>query len=293
MKILLIGSNGQLGREIIKVAPKNINLITPSSVELDLANYRECNEFILKALPDWIIVNLETGETTAKMPDGVDEVEVQLVALDKDGNTRDINIVLDKGKIRNDQDFTRGVVGQTRVVVDNDANVNLIRENNGNVNNVASNNLNANADFVGNMKLSSLQMDSGKYTLDIIDDNQSNVKAYKAQLKDGSALPDWVTIDPKTGAISADPSLSKSNVSVPSFIADTPTILELKIIAEDEDGKERTIEVEINLDELPSTDVSSDASENSELSFIPLNEQLKTQAQQSDSYGEKIMSLVS
>ena len=247
-----------------------------------------------QALPDWISVNPETGETTATMPDGVDEIEVQLVALDKDGNTRDINIVLDKAKIQNDQDFTRGVVGQTRVIVDNDANVNLIREDNGRVNNAASNNLNANADFVGNMKLSSLQMDSGKYTLDIIDDNQSNVRAYKAQLKDGSALPDWVTIDPKTGAISADPSLSKSDISVPSFIADVPTVLELKIIAEDEDGNERTIEVEINLDELPSsTEESSENSENSELSFIPLNDQLKTQAQQTDSYGEKIMSLVS
>ncbi len=247
-----------------------------------------------KALPEWISINPETGETTADMPDGIDQVEVKLVALDKDGNTRDINIVLDKAKIKNDQDFARGTVGQTRVVVDNDSNVNLIRENNGNVNNTASNNLNADVDFVGNMKLSSLQMDSGKFTIDIIDDNQSNVKAYKAQLKDGSALPEWVTIDPETGAISADPSLSKSDVSVPSFIADTPTILELKIIAEDEDGNERTIEVEINLDELPiSEDSAAESPENIELSFIPLNEQLKNQAQQTDSYGEKIMSLVS
>ena len=69
-----------------------------------------------------------------------------------------------------------------------------------------------------------------------------------------------------------------------------PTVLELKIIAEDEDGNERTIEVEINLDELPT---STENSENSELSFIPLNDQLKIQAQQTDSYGEKIMSLVS
>ena len=40
------------------------------------------------------------------MPDGVEEVEVQLVALDKDGNTRDINIVLDKAKIKGDQEMT-------------------------------------------------------------------------------------------------------------------------------------------------------------------------------------------
>ena len=75
-------------------------------------------------------VNPNTGETTAEMPDGVEEVEVQLVALDKDGNTRDINIVLDKAKIKGDQEMTRGFADQTRVIVDNDANVNLIRENN-------------------------------------------------------------------------------------------------------------------------------------------------------------------
>ena len=79
-----------------------------------------------EALPEWIKVNPETGETTAEMPDGVEEVEVQLVALDKDGNTRDINIVLDKAKIKGDQEFTRGLGDQTRVVVDNDANVNPV-----------------------------------------------------------------------------------------------------------------------------------------------------------------------
>ena len=48
------------------------------------------------------------------MPEGVEE-EVQLVALDKDGNTRDINIVLDKAKIKGDQDFARGAVDQASV----------------------------------------------------------------------------------------------------------------------------------------------------------------------------------
>ena len=143
-----------------------------------------------EALPEWIRVNPETGETTADMPEGVDAVEVQLVALDKDGNTRDINIVLDKAKIKGDQDFTRGAVDQARVVVDSDSNVNLIRENNNASSNAANNNLNAQTDFEGTMKLSSLQMDAGQYTIDVIDDNQSNVKMYKAELKGGGALPD-------------------------------------------------------------------------------------------------------
>ena len=247
-----------------------------------------------KSLPEWIKVNPETGETTAEMPDGIDQVEVQLVALDKDGNTRDINIVLDKAKIKNDQDFTRGTVGQTRVVVDNDANVNLIRENNNASNQTANNNLNAQTDFEGTMKLSSLQMDAGQYTVDVIDDNQSNVKMYKAELKGGGELPDWITIDPQTGKIAADPSKGRTGSAAPSFLTDSLQVLELKIIAEDEDGKERVIEVEIDLNEITGAETDDENSAlDDEISFIPLDEQLKLHAKRADSYGEKIISLVS
>ncbi len=247
-----------------------------------------------EALPEWISVNPETGETTADMPEGVEAVEVQLVALDKDGNTRDINIVLDKAKIKGDQDFTRGAVDQARVVVDNDSNVNLIRENNNASSNTANNNLNAQTDFEGTMKLSRLQMDAGQFTVDVIDDNQSNVKMYKAELKGGGALPDWITIDPETGKIAADPSKGRTGSAAPAFLTESLQVLELKIIAEDEDGKERVIEVEIDLNE--KTETESDV-ENSttkdEISFIPLDEQLKLHAKAADSYGENIVSLVS
>ena len=246
------------------------------------------------ALPEWIKVNPETGETTAEMPDGVEEVEVQLVALDKDGNTRDINIVLDKAKIKGDQEFTRGLGDQTRVVVDNDANVNLIRENNNSSSNTANNNLNAQTDFDGTMKLSGLQMDAGQFTVDVIDDNQSNVKMYKAELKGGGTLPDWITIDPETGKIAADPSKGRTGSAAPAFLTESLQVLELKIIAEDEDGKERVIEVEIDLNEITETDSDGENSTtNDEVSFIPLDEQLKLHAKAADSYGEKIVSLVS
>ncbi len=247
-----------------------------------------------EALPEWIKVNPETGETTADMPEGVEAVEVQLVALDKDGNTRDINIVLDKAKIKGDQDFARGAIDQARVVVDNDANVNLIRDNNSSSNNTENNNLNAQTDFDGTMKLSGLQMDAGQYTIDVIDDNQSNVKLYKAELKGGGALPDWITIDPETGKIAADPSKGRTGSAAPAFLIESLQVLELKIIAEDEDGKERVIEVEIDLNEITETESDSENSEtNDEISFIPLDEQLKLHAKAADSYGEKIVSLVS
>jgi hypothetical protein len=170
----------------------------------------------------------------------------------------------------------------------------LIRENNNASNQTANNNLNAQTDFEGTMKLSSLQMDAGQYTVDVIDDNQSNVKMYKAELKGGGELPDWITIDPQTGKIAADPSKGRTGSAAPSFLTDSLQVLELKIIAEDEDGKERIIEVEIDLNEITGaeTDDENSASDD-EISFIPLDEQLKLHAKRADSYGEKIISLVS
>ena len=170
----------------------------------------------------------------------------------------------------------------------------MIRENNNASSNAANNNLNAQTDFEGTMKLSSLQMDAGQFTVDVIDDNQSNVKMYKAELKGGGALPDWITIDPETGKIAADPSKGRTGSAAPAFLTESLQVLELKIIAEDEDGKERVIEVEIDLNEITGTESGEeDSAANDEISFIPLDEQLKLHAKAADSYGEKIVSLVS
>ena len=55
MNILLTGSSGQLGRRLISSKPKQINLITPSSKELDLRNSESCYEYVINLRPDWII----------------------------------------------------------------------------------------------------------------------------------------------------------------------------------------------------------------------------------------------
>ena len=55
MKVVLIGSTGQLGREIIKNSPENINLIIPSRFQLDLSKPEECYEYIMNMAPEWII----------------------------------------------------------------------------------------------------------------------------------------------------------------------------------------------------------------------------------------------
>jgi len=85
MKILLIGSTGQLGREIIKSSPKDINLITPSRLEFDLNNTNKCYEFILNLSPDWIInsgafTNVDKAETEKELSYKINALGPQVLA---------------------------------------------------------------------------------------------------------------------------------------------------------------------------------------------------------------------
>ena len=85
MKILLIGSNGQLGREIIRSSPKDINLIKPTRSEFDLTKTNACYEYILNLSPDWIInsgafTNVENAETNQEIAYQVNALGPQILA---------------------------------------------------------------------------------------------------------------------------------------------------------------------------------------------------------------------
>ncbi len=55
IKVLLTGSNGQLGKAIKQYVPQNIKLIALSRNELDISEEKNCNESIQTYKPDWII----------------------------------------------------------------------------------------------------------------------------------------------------------------------------------------------------------------------------------------------
>ena len=60
MKVLITGSNGQLGKALIDSSinffdKKELDIITPKRKELDLSNLENCKSFIQKIRPDWII----------------------------------------------------------------------------------------------------------------------------------------------------------------------------------------------------------------------------------------------
>ncbi len=55
MNILLTGGSGQVGQEIIKSKPEEIEIINPCRKKLDLSDYRACKNFVMDHKPDWII----------------------------------------------------------------------------------------------------------------------------------------------------------------------------------------------------------------------------------------------
>ena len=55
MKVLLTGGSGQVGQEIIKSKPKEIEIIYPTKDKLDLSDHSACKKFVEDYKPDWII----------------------------------------------------------------------------------------------------------------------------------------------------------------------------------------------------------------------------------------------
>ena len=67
MKVLLTGSEGQLGRALINSLPDEIDLLSTNRSELDLSKPNDCYDYIINNKPDWVI---NSGAYT-----GVDKAE--------------------------------------------------------------------------------------------------------------------------------------------------------------------------------------------------------------------------
>lgn len=87
MKILLTGSNGQLGKAIIESKPKKFDLISTNRSSFDLENIGECTAIIKDLKPQWVIntaayTNVDKAESEEKLvykvnyqaPEGISHV---------------------------------------------------------------------------------------------------------------------------------------------------------------------------------------------------------------------------
>ena len=85
MKVLLTGSSGQLGREIIHLKPSGINLIKANRFCLDLSNPESCQSYIKRIKPDWIIncgayTNVEQAESEKELAYLINSLSVKYLA---------------------------------------------------------------------------------------------------------------------------------------------------------------------------------------------------------------------
>jgi hypothetical protein len=249
------------------------------------------------SLPSWVRVDPSTGQTIVQFPDGIDAINVKVIAIDKDNTTREINVTLDKSTLKKDSTLKRDLKPfvdrstslKSEVVIDDKGQMLLNATNEGerdvnrsaNLNATNSLNLDNNLDPSATLKLASVAREGSLVTVKINDDNSNNVNQYslKVSKTDSSPRaaqnPDWLQIDPQTGEIQAQP---PENVEGISF----------QILAEDEDGAVRTLEIDVDFtsDEL-SLNMDPPEVEGKIVEFASLQDQINLEFEGYENYGDK------
>ncbi|WP_165735323.1 dTDP-4-dehydrorhamnose reductase [Pseudoalteromonas sp. C8] len=87
MKVLITGKNGQLGSELQKTCPSNVELICFGSKELDISNVEQVNELLISHSPD-IVINAAAYTAVDKAETDVD----QAYAVNKQGAANLANV---------------------------------------------------------------------------------------------------------------------------------------------------------------------------------------------------------
>ena len=131
------------------------------------------------------------------------------------------------------------------------------------------------ANDAAGLSIKNVELSNGDIQVYIIDAKPS--QNYSATLSDGTALPDWVSIDPVTGALSITPPPGEKD-------------LVIKIYATSTDGAIRILEVKLNVEDLAKQQRVAKTSPHAE--FIPLEQQFSMETATIDGYGERIASLL-
>ena len=119
------------------------------------------------------------------------------------------------------------------------------------------------------------------FTVKINDDNSNNVAQYSLKMSDQQnspqsvQIPDWVKIDPQTGEIQALPPENVDSIS-------------LQILAEDEDGAVRTLEIDVDFtSEELSLNMDQPEVEGKIVEFASLQDQINLEFEGYENYGDK------
>ena len=236
-------------------------------------------------------------------------VDVKVIAIDTDNTTREINVTLDKGAVSSDKSLKRDLKPfversttlKSEVVVDDKGQVilgassNNVNDSNRSANLNGTNLLNSqnetfnndqqtdssNIDLNATLKLASVAREGNIVKVKINDDNSNNVAQYslKVSKTDSSPRaaqnPDWLQIDPQTGEIQAQPPENVEGIS-------------LQILAEDEDGVVRTLEIDVDFtSEELSLNMDQPEIEGNIVEFASLQDQINLEFEGYENYGDK------
>ena len=68
-------------------------------------------------LPEWIKVNSKTGATKTQIPNGVDNVEIIIIAIDDKNDRREISVKIDPKQILQDKQIFKQAKKPIQVLV--------------------------------------------------------------------------------------------------------------------------------------------------------------------------------
>ena len=255
------------------------------------------------SLPSWVKVDPATGQTIVQFPDDVYSVDVKVIAIDKDNTTREINVTLDKNTVSQDKALKRDLKPfvdrssalKTEVQVDDRGQVFLNATNDGETDSNRTQSLNSSdilnsedntADTTtieepSSLSLLGIEREGNLFRLKINDDNRSSDSKYSiqppSQIDTSQAqLPSWIAIDRNTGEIQAKPPSNIDNIT-------------LELLAEDEDGNIRTLEIELDFtsDDL-SLNMDQPQINEKIVEFASLQDQINLEFDGYENYGDKL-----
>ena len=270
----------------------NVDIDTNEGLTLSFKIFNETGSDIIRfdaimkdgsSLPDWIKVDPKTGVTTATIPDGVDNVEIIIIATDSENEKREIAVKIDPKQILTDNEIIKEEKAQdTSINVDENGNINLIKnKEDGTLNETLTKNLNLNNEanlknILENIKTDTIYQiqsnnNGNNYIVDLANEINENFDKSKLVLEDGSKTPEWVKFDAKSGEIIATPPAGVDN-------------LEVKLVVEN-NGKISVKELSINFNDNDNAKLDN----YEDLKFVSFKDQLNKEFDNYDDYGDSII----
>jgi hypothetical protein len=270
----------------------NVDIDTNEGLTLSFKIFNETGSDIVRydaimkdgsPLPDWIKVDPKTGVTTTTIPDGVDNVEIIIIATDSENEKREIAVKIDPKQILTDNEIIKEEKAQdTSINVDENGNINVIKnKEDGTLNETLTKNLNLNNEanlknILENIKTDTIYQiqsnnNGNNYIVDLANEINENFDKSKLVLEDGSKTPEWVKFDAKSGEIIATPPAGVDN-------------LEVKLIVEN-NGKISVKELSINFN----SNDNAKLDDYEDLKFVSFKDQLNKEFDNYDDYGDGII----